>query len=49
MLAQWVPPEIVVEVGYRQRNGGGLRHAVLKGIRPDQPARQVTAVAVPAQ
>ena len=25
----------------RPRNGAVLRHAVLKGIRPDQPARQV--------
>ena len=31
---------VVVEVEYRQRNGAVLRHAVLKGIRPDPPARQ---------
>ena len=39
--AQWVRPAVVVEVEYRQRNGAVLRHAVPKGIRPDQPARQV--------
>jgi bifunctional non-homologous end joining protein LigD len=38
---QWVRPVMVVEVEYRQRGRSGLRHAVLKGIRPDQPARQV--------
>jgi ATP-dependent DNA ligase len=36
-----VRPAVVVEVEYRQRNGAALRHAELKGIRPDQPARQV--------
>jgi hypothetical protein len=41
VLAQWVRPEIVVEVEYRQRNDGGLRHAVLKGSS-DQPACQVS-------
>jgi ATP-dependent DNA ligase len=39
--AQWVRPAVVVEVEYRQRNGAGLQHAVLKGIRPDQLTRQV--------
>ena len=31
-----VRPAVVVEVEYRKRNG-----AVLKGVRPDPPARQV--------
>lgn len=33
---QWVRPSLVVEVEYRQRLGGGLRHAVLKGLRPEK-------------
>ena len=33
---QWVRPNIVVEVEYRQRLTGGLRHAALKGLRPDK-------------
>ena len=36
-----VRPAVVVEAEYRQRNGAVLRRAVLKGVRPDQPARQV--------
>lgn len=36
---QWVRPTIVVEVEFRQRLRDGLRHAVLKGLRPDKPAR----------
>jgi bifunctional non-homologous end joining protein LigD len=33
---QWVRPTIVVEVEYRQRLKEGLRHAALKGLRPDK-------------
>ena len=33
---QWVRPSVVVEVEYRQRLKDGLRHAVLKGLRPDK-------------
>jgi ATP-dependent DNA ligase len=35
----WVRPTVVVEVEYRQRLKGGLRHAALKGIRPDKKPR----------
>jgi ATP-dependent DNA ligase len=38
---EWVRQAVVVEVEYQQRNGAVLRHAVLNGIRPGQPARQV--------
>jgi ATP-dependent DNA ligase len=33
---EWVRPSIVVEVEYRQRLKDGLRHAALKGIRPEK-------------
>jgi bifunctional non-homologous end joining protein LigD len=33
---QWVRPSMVVEVEYRQRLKDGLRHADLKGLRPDK-------------
>jgi bifunctional non-homologous end joining protein LigD len=33
---QWVRPAVVVEVEYRQRLKEGLRHAALKGLRPDK-------------
>lgn len=33
---QWVRPRLVVEVEYRQRLEDGLRHAVLKGLRPEK-------------
>ncbi len=33
---QWVKPSMVVEIEYRQRLKDGLRHAALKGIRPDK-------------
>lgn len=33
---QWVRPSLVVEVEYRQRLEDGLRHAVLKGLRPEK-------------
>jgi len=33
---QWVRPGMVVEVEYRQRLKDGLRHAALKGLRPDK-------------
>ena len=33
---QWVKPSMVVEVEYRQRLKNGLRHAALKGLRPDK-------------
>jgi bifunctional non-homologous end joining protein LigD len=32
----WVKPNMVVEVEYRQRLKDGLRHAALKGIRPEK-------------
>lgn len=35
-LPQWLRPTLVVEVDYRQRLKGGLRHAALKGIGPDK-------------
>ena len=34
-------PVLVVQVEYRQRTGEGLRHAALKGLRPDQFPRRV--------
>jgi ATP-dependent DNA ligase len=37
----WVRPTVVVEVEYRQRLKGGLRHAALKGIRPDKRPRLI--------
>ncbi len=33
---RWVRPLIVVEVEYKQRTSDGLRHAELRGIRPDK-------------
>ena len=33
---QWVRPSLVVEVEYRQRSQDGLRHAALKGLRPEK-------------
>jgi bifunctional non-homologous end joining protein LigD len=36
----WVRPTIVVEVEYRQRTADGLRHPVLKGLRPDKDVRE---------
>ena len=38
---QWVRPAVVVEVEYRQRLRDGLRHAALKGIRPDKKPRLI--------
>ena len=38
---QWVKPVVVVQVEYRKRTGEGLRHAALKGLRPDQSPRRV--------
>jgi bifunctional non-homologous end joining protein LigD len=32
----WVRPNLVVEVEYRQRLKDGLRHAALKGLRPEK-------------
>lgn len=32
----WVRPTLVVEVDYRQRLKDGLRHAALKGLRPEK-------------
>ncbi len=32
----WVRPTLVVEVEYRQRLNDGLRHAALKGLRPEK-------------
>jgi bifunctional non-homologous end joining protein LigD len=32
----WVKPSVVVEVEYRQRLKDGLRHAALKGLRPEK-------------
>jgi|SRR6516162_2523540 ATP-dependent DNA ligase len=37
----WVKPVLVVQVEYRKRTGEGLRHAALKGLRPDQSPRRV--------
>ena len=37
----WVKPVVVVQVEYRKRTGEGLRHAALKGLRPDQSPRRV--------
>jgi bifunctional non-homologous end joining protein LigD len=33
---KWVRPSLVVEVEYRQRLKDGLRHAALKGLRPEK-------------
>jgi ATP-dependent DNA ligase len=33
---EWVRPSVVVEIEYRQRLKDGLRHAALKGIRPEK-------------
>lgn len=38
---QWVKPALVVEVEFKQRTSDGLRHAVLKGLRPDKRAGEV--------
>jgi ATP-dependent DNA ligase len=38
---QWVRPTVVVQVEYRQRLRDGLRHAALKGIRPDKKPRTI--------
>jgi bifunctional non-homologous end joining protein LigD len=38
---QWVKPVLVVQVEYRKRTWEGLRHAALKGLRPDQSPRRV--------
>ncbi len=38
---RWVKPVLVVQVEYRKRTGEGLRHAALKGLRPDQSPQQV--------
>ncbi|HKV43279.1 MAG TPA: non-homologous end-joining DNA ligase [bacterium] len=35
-LPQWVRPSLVVEIEYRQRQTDGLRHAALKGFRPEK-------------
>jgi len=42
----WVKPTLVIEVEYRQRTGDGLRHAALKGLRPDRNARGVRGQAL---
>jgi ATP-dependent DNA ligase len=39
--AQWVKSSMVVEVEYRQRMEDGLRHAALKGLRPDKKPRVI--------
>ena len=41
LIPQWVKPTLVVQVEYRKRTGEGLRHAALKGLRPDQSPRRV--------
>ncbi len=33
---RWVKPQMVVEVEFPQRTPDGLRHAALKGVRPDK-------------
>jgi DNA ligase D-like protein (predicted ligase) len=42
----WVRPVLVVQVEYRKRTGEGLRHAALKGLRPDQSPRRVVQSAL---
>ena len=32
----WLRPSMVVEVEYRQRQKDGLRHAALRGLRPEK-------------
>jgi bifunctional non-homologous end joining protein LigD len=44
--AQWIKPVLVVQVEYRKRTGEGLRHAALKGLRPDQSPRRVAQSAL---
>lgn len=39
----WVRPTLVVEVEFRARTTDGLRHAALKGLRPDKDTREVRA------
>jgi len=36
LLPHWVRPTLVGEVEYRQRLKAGLRHAALKGLRPEK-------------
>jgi bifunctional non-homologous end joining protein LigD len=38
---QWVRPSLVVDVEYRQRRKDGLRHAALKGTRPEKKPGQI--------
>ena len=38
---RWVKPALVVDVEYHQRTSNGLRHAALKGVRPDKNAHEV--------
>ena len=38
---QWVRPSLVVEVEYRQKLKDGLRHAALKGLRPEKKPGQI--------
>ncbi len=37
----WVKPSVVVEVEYRQLLKNGLRHAALKGLRPEKKPRLI--------
>jgi ATP-dependent DNA ligase len=41
MPPQWVQPSLVVAVECRQRLRNGLRHAALKGVRPDKRPRVI--------
>jgi bifunctional non-homologous end joining protein LigD len=40
--ANWYAPKVVAEVEFLERTESGkLRHAVLRGIRPDREAREI--------
>ncbi len=43
VLPDWVRPEVVIDVEFKQHTAEGLRHAVLKGLRPDKSPKEVLA------